>query len=472
MSPLVYIVMYGWIPTVFYLFMRFPARRAIVVSSIAALLFLPEASFPLPGLPDYTKISATCYGILLATFIYDVGRFSSYKFSWLDLPMLIWCLCPFAASISNGLGPYDGFSSTLAQTITWGLPYFLGRIYFNNLAALRQLAISIFIGGLLYVPLCLYEIRMSPQLHLMVYGFVDIRAFTQGMRYGGYRPQVFMTHGLWVALWMMTATLIGIWLWKTGVIKQLWGIQIKWLVAALLITFVLCKSTGACFYLVLGVAILFIAWQFRTAVLVLILIASMSLYLAECALTETYVTDQIVSSLRGVLPEDRVQSLEFRFNNEEMLVDKARERIVFGWGGWGRNRVSDYAWDGTLVDISVTDSLWIIAFGSNGLVGLIGLFSSFFLPVIGFVQRYPASLWSNRQVAPAAGLAVILILYMLDCILNAMINPIFVLACGGVAGVALKERETDSRSSLAKGYRPPSIVRGNLAKNKQRIPNR
>ena len=325
--------------------------------------------------------------------------------------------------------------------MTWGFPYFLGRVYLNNLSGLRQLATGILMGGLIYVPLCLYEIRMSPQLHRMIYGFFP-HSFAQTIRYGGWRPQVFMQHGLEVGVWMMAATLIGIWLWKTRGITQIWGIPISWLVSALLITFVLVKSTGAYLLLILGIAILFVSWQFRTAILIFFLIASMSSYLAQNALTETYITDQIVASLEGFVPQERLQSLEFRFDNEELLADKARERIVFGWGGWGRNRVYDYNWAGELVDISVTDSLWIIAFGANGLVGLSSLFLSFFLPIIGFVKRYPATFWLNRKVAPAAVVAVILILYMLDCLLNSMVNPIFALACGGIAGVAIKKPET------------------------------
>jgi len=33
-----------------------------------------------------------------------------------------------------------------------------------------------------------------------------------------------------VGAWMMAAALLGIWLWKAGVIKQIWGIPIRWLV--------------------------------------------------------------------------------------------------------------------------------------------------------------------------------------------------------------------------------------------------
>jgi hypothetical protein len=54
---LVPLVMLGWIPIVIYLFSRYPARRAIVISFIVAWLFLPQAVLPLPGLPDYDKMA-------------------------------------------------------------------------------------------------------------------------------------------------------------------------------------------------------------------------------------------------------------------------------------------------------------------------------------------------------------------------------------------------------------------------------
>lgn len=437
MNPITYIVMFGWIPAVLYLFRRLPGRRPLIVSFITAWLFLPQAQFPLPGLPDYTKMTATCYGVLLGTILFDVKRFSSFQLGWLDLPMLVWCVCPFASSISNNLGWYDGVTGVIGQTAVWGVPYYLGRVYLNDLDGLRKLAIGIFTGGLIYIPLCLLETRISPQLHLIVYGFHARNDFSQAIRYGGYRPTVFMEHGLMVGAWMMAAALIGVWLWKAKVLQQLWGIQIKWLVAALLVTVVLVKSTGAAVLLAMGIVILFVANWLRTAFPLLLLMASISFYL-YLGVTGTFVAEQVVSSMYGVFPKERVESLEFRFNNEEVLSDKARERIIFGWGGWGRSRVYD-EWG---KDISITDSLWILAFGTNGAVGVISLTASLLLPVIGFVQRYPASLWLNPKVAPAAALAVLLALYMLDCVLNAMVNPIYTLVCGGIAGVALKQTRT------------------------------
>lgn len=453
-GPLVPLVMLAWVPIVLYMFSRLPARKAVVLSFMVAWLFLPQAAVQIAGLPDYTKASATCYGILLATFIFDVGRFQSFKFGWLDIPMLIWCLCPFASSITNDLGPYDGFSSALDRTMIWGVPYFLGRIYLNSLAGLRQLAIGIFVGGLVYMPLCLFESRLSPQLHRIVYGGFAQDDFTQTMRLGGYRPTVFMQHGLAVAAFMMAATLTGFWLWQTGALKHFWNIPISWLFGALLASFILARSTGALAIFVIGVVFLFIGKQLRTALPIFLLVAAIGVYIYINAETDTYFTDQFVSYLSQIFPEDRVASLEFRFNNEEVLVDHARERITFGWAGWNRARV-------IMPDtgkLAIQDSMWVLAFGENGTVGLVSLFTSMLLPVVAlFWTRCPARTWTNPKVAPVVAIAVIIVLYMLDCVMNAMVNPLYILACGGIAGLVLgpeQKRQPTSNRLVATGRYP------------------
>ncbi|NET56386.1 MAG: O-antigen ligase domain-containing protein [Symploca sp. SIO2E6] len=439
MSPVAMLALLGWVPVVLYIFTRFPAQRAVVISFIVAWLFLPIADFVLPAIPDLTKMSATCYGILLATIIFDVGRITSFQPGWLDLPMLIFCCSPFLSSIDNGLGWYDGVSQSLEKIVSWGIPYFLGRIYLNNLTGLRQLAIGIFIGGLAYAPLCLLETRISPQLHRMVYGSHAVPGqFGQTIRYGGFRPTVFMKHGLEVGMWMMAAALVGIWLWRTGALKKLWNIQIKWLVIFLIITVILVKSTGAYFLLAFGFILLLLCHRLGTALPILLLSILACLYLYQSAYTETYITDQIVAGMSQVANEERMQSLEFRFNNEELLSDHARKRIIFGWGGWGRAQLYDQ--DGE--QISISDSLWIVVFGNMGSVGLISIFCSLILPFMSlFLSHCPGRSWTKREVAPAAVLGVILFLYMVDCLLNAFVNPVFILTNGAIAGYVLKGPE-------------------------------
>jgi len=452
MSPLAYIAIYGWIPFVLYLFKRVPAQRAVVMSFIIAWLFLPQATIVLPGIPDLTKMSATCYGILLATIVFDVKRISSFKFGWIDIPVLVFCFCPIVSSLSNGLGLYDGVSVVMDQTVRWGIPYFLGRIYLANLQGSKLLATGIFLGGLAYIPLCLYEIRMSPQLHLMFYGFRAHADFAQNIRWGGFRPTVFMMHGLAVAAFMMAASLIGLWLWRSGTITKIYNIPMTWLVPALIVSFFLCKSTGAYFLLAFGFLLLYVCWQLRSALPVAVLVGVITMYLFVSSQTESYVTDQAVDALSGILPPERVQSLEFRFNNEEVLTDVARQRPIFGWGGWGRALIHDD--EGKL--LTIPDSLWIIEYGEKGIVGLVSMMSIFLIPpLLVLTWRCPPRLWQKPEYAPLAALSMTVMMYTIDCLLNAMLNPIYVLACGGLAGIALNPITVPSKKTRV--LTPPTL---------------
>jgi hypothetical protein len=195
MNPIAYIVFFSWIPVIFVTFSKLPARRATVVALLTAWLFLPQATFELPGLPDYKRTTATSIGILLALIAFAPDRLRALRLRWFDLPMLIWCLSPSMSSLANDLGPYDAASMLLDQLVTWGLPYLVGRACLGDSEGVRELSVGIVIGGLSYVPLALIEMRLSPQLHHWAYGFAA-SSFSNVERYGGYRPVVFMKDGL------------------------------------------------------------------------------------------------------------------------------------------------------------------------------------------------------------------------------------------------------------------------------------
>ncbi|MBE9119425.1 O-antigen ligase domain-containing protein [Tychonema sp. LEGE 07199] len=451
MVALIPIALFGWLPIVFYLFVRFPPHRAVIISFIVAWLFLPQASYPIPLLPPYDKVSASCYAILLATLVYDTSRITTFKPGWLDVPIVIWCLCPIVSQVTNGGSP---ISPTFTQIIAWGLPYFVGRLYFGSLDGLRQLAIGMFAGGLAYIPFTLIEGVKGPILHQMVYGVNAFEDWGQARRLGGWRPVVFMQHGLMVGVWMMTAALIGVWLWQTGTLKKFQGRNIKTLVIVLTIAFFLCRSTGAYSLFAFALIVLFSAKQFRTSLPLLFIIGYIVFYLYVAAAGQ-FSSHDVIDFMTQIFGEERAASLKFRFDMEEILGAKARQAFLFGWGDSGGNRVyNEYG-----KDISVTDSLWIIAFGVNGAVGLASLFSSLLLPVVVFcVSKYPARTWAHPKVAPAAVLAVSLTMYVFDCVLNAMVNPIFALIAGGLSGLVLKAPESLKTKKTMSPPRRKSLV--------------
>ena len=86
------------------------------------------------------------------------------------------------------------------------LPFLLGYMVLSSTDGVRAWMAALLLAGLAYSLPMLLEVRMSPQLNVWIYGFFD-HDFSQAIRYGGYRPMVFLEHGLWVALFGFMAVI-------------------------------------------------------------------------------------------------------------------------------------------------------------------------------------------------------------------------------------------------------------------------
>ena len=90
------------------------------------------------------------------------------------------------------------------------------------------------------------------------------------------------------------------------------------------------------------------------------------------------------------------------------------------------------------------------------ILSLVGLGTFGFL---GYKPKY----WFHPQVAPAAVLATVLPLFMLDSVLNYMFNPLFPLISGGLSALMLKPPERldgkPSKSGKVKGNTPVKRVK-------------
>jgi hypothetical protein len=448
-NALVPIALFGFIPLSLLLYMVMSVPRAVAATYVLGWLFLPpNIGYNLPGIPDWTKYNALAIGALLGAVLFDGGRVFAFRPKWFDIPAMLFCLVPMASSLSNGLGAWDGLSGVITYFFQWGTPYFIARIYFSNLSGVRDLAIWIVIGAIIYVPFCLFEIRMSPQLNKWIYGYYQ-NPFNQTRRLGGFRPMVFMNTGLAVGLWMCAGALIAFMCWLGGWPKKLLLLPMWAWVGILGATAVLCKSLGAVLLLVAAMVVGYLCKAMRTPIFLLALAIVPVGYIVVRA-TDMWDGQSLVDVFEKINPA-RAQSLDFRIRNETATVQRGLERPIFGWGGWGRNRAS--AEDTGFR--SVVDGLWVIIVSQRGLAGLAGMLFILLAPCLLFVSRWrKLGMW-HPWLLPGLGMCLVLTMFTADSVFNAMLNPIYVLAAGAVMGLVADPRTMAAVMATLPRHRAP-----------------
>lgn len=439
-TPIAHLALLLLVPLTWYAFHeRRPAVAALWVI-FGSVLFMPEhAHFKIPTLPPFSKQSLPFLCVLAALWLTDpeiVRR--ARPFRGFDLIALIPAVAAPITALTNmddlqfgvttrtycqAMGIKDGLALGLSNLFLIWLPFFVGRALFTNGRDLRDLLKFLAWCGILYTPLMLYEVRFSPQLHRMVYGYMAHIDFQGTLRWGGYRPMVFMEHGLAAALFMYVA-------WASAMLlareKAMIGrFKAKLVAPVLTVMLVMAKSTG-----VLGFALLTALplWKLKPRALLLGAVVAATLVMLYPLLraTDIFPAMDLYRFVRDEINEDRAASILFRFVNEDLLLERARERAWFGWGYYGRNRVYDSM---TGHDISVTDGYWIIILGVQGAVGALAAFWTLLGPAyVAFrkIRRVPAA-----DQLLVAGLALIVVVVTIDLIPNGLFSvyPYFLAGC-------------------------------------------
>jgi len=432
------LVLVGWIPLALLVFAFLPARRAGLVVMAVGWMFVPIHSISTPGLPDLTKSMCISIAVAAGVLCFDRRRLSALRLHWLDLVTLTWLMAPSLASMANHLGAYDALSALLQRSITWGVPYVFGRLYLTSNAALRDCLWVLFLSGLVYAPLALYEVRMSPQLHRIVYGAAQ-HNFLQTIRGGGYRPMVFMHHGLELSMWLSWSAIAGLSLWRLLGVRRVLGIPVALPCIALLGTVLLCKSSGA--LALLGLTIVLMAPRTSRLLRVLVL-AGVPAFLLVRAFSDGVVEDTLVSWI-SLWSEQRAESVAYRFDNEALLLDNVHRSPLFGLGGWSFLDVVD-PWTGRTSQ-AVPDSYWILALSTTGVVGLISFVLALWLPAWrGMTARRP-----SRAVLACS---LLVGMSMLDLMFNAFVTPLLVTMAGGLLFLPRGQVEAQ-RTPAARGAR-------------------
>ncbi|GGH23119.1 hypothetical protein SAMN05444007_102141 [Cribrihabitans marinus] len=457
-NSLAYLMLMLWPVVTLLLFLRLTLERALIWSLLGGYLLLPPvAEFDPPLFPSMNKHSIASVSAFLACLFVARRPVALWSRSWLVRLLLITFLLGAVATVLTngdpllfhaientepirivrfalpGMGLRDLLSVLIAQLIVL-LPFFLGRAFLGTDRGMRELLLGLAIGGLIYSVPALLETVISPVLNIWIYGFFQ-HDFAQMIRGDGYRPIVFLQHGLWVALFMATALISAAALARRATDKA----RSAWAMAAVFLGLVVlaCKSLAS---IVLGAVLTPFVLLFgnKAKIRLAVLIAVLAVTYPMLRNNGLIPMDRIIEQ-SAAISEERAQSLYFRVENEELLLDRAHEKPWFGWGSWGRNLVMDPGGGGIL---TVPDGNWIIVFGTFGWVGYIAQMGLLAAPIL-LLGRQMQGMREGEISPHAATVVIILAATLADMLLNDTLINYTWLCAGAVLGHVERLRNPD-----------------------------
>jgi hypothetical protein len=468
------LVLYSFPILVIVLFWKLPVPRALVISILGGYLFLPESvGIDLPVLPpiDKTLVPSLAAAIMCLLMSRKASgpplRGAAVRMpprgstGWgtpsasetaptaplqrtkrgrgvFTLLFMVLFLVPALTVYYNpepvsagpgwiqGLVPYD-VGSLVLQLMVAFLPFWLAQRFLARPEDHVMLLRAFVISGLGYSLLCLYEIRMSPQLNVMFYGFFP-HEFLQHMRAGGFRPIVFLHHGLWLGIYLAMAILsaVTLFLWsrrngKPGLTAFGWMGAALWLILVLFLS----KAVGAFALVLLFVPVALMAGV-QGQLLFAMIVAGVTLFYPLLRGAGWIPVDTVYEVAQS-FSQERADSLKFRLDNEDLLLERAAEKPLAGWGSWGRNLLYE-SYSGKL--LTIPDGAWIIIIGSFGWVGYIAHFGILTAPLflLGLARR------KLGLSVESSGLAMVLAINLMDLVPNATLTPLTYLVAGALCG--------------------------------------
>lgn len=486
-------MLFVWPLVVVMLFRSYPIAKALAISVIGGYLVLPVSpQFNLPLLPSYDKTTAAVLPALLmavlATRRQKTGQTGqmgqtgavAWQAGWLPQTKLfkICFITIFVAGILTvltngdsivyplrtlqGLRPYGAASLTLT-TLTMLLPFLMARKFLARPEDQAAFLAVFAVAAILYSLPTLWEVRMSPRLNAQIYGFFP-HDWRQHLRAGGYRPLVFLEHGLRLGLFLALGVLATAVLLRTSQDqpRRLAIFGLAWLLPVLVLSKNLTAFLIVCLLLP---AVMFL--RPRGQVLIAAIFAGTVLLYPMTRAVGLVPIDTITSTLSNFAEASRISSLNFRLANEDILLEKANQRPLFGWGGWARARVFDEQGR----DVSVPDGAWIIEFGEKGWIGYLTRFGLLTLPIIVLAFR------RHREAIPpvTSGLAILLAGNLLDLLPNSGLTLLTWMMAGSLVGFLERKTETAVEQPTTPGphrarspyQRPPQGPQAQTARSPQ-----
>jgi hypothetical protein len=440
-----------WPAVALWLYKTRPVGQATLWTILGGYLLLPVGAYlKLPMVPLFDKNSIPSFAALFGCAV--VAR-RSIKYSnglgvaeFLIVALLV---CPFITcelnsdpvlqgdSILPGLGIYEAGSVLISQLVTL-IPFVLGRQFLRNAADTKEILRVLVVASLIYSLFSFFEIRFSPQLHAWMYGYFPTEGdwFAEQQRGGGFRPAVFLGHGLLVAFFISTGVIAAAAFWRTKTqLVHSFRLRASVVTVYLGVLLVFCKTASALFY---GAFLFFVVYftkpkiQLSFAVM-LTTFALLYPTLRSAGLVPIDTAMELADSWFG--PE-RAGSLEARLVNEEALLERASQRFLFGWGTYGRGFIYDD--NGNLV--YAPDGYWVITIGAFGFLGFLAVFGLLSLPIFVAARAVKfAETFADKVFLSA--LALIVAVNIFDLLPNSSIRPWTWLLTGALLGRSERLRQ-------------------------------
>lgn len=440
-NALAYLALLLIVPASIVAFAALPTLRAVLAILLGTTLFLPEVvNFDAPGVPELDKHAIAALCILVGLFVTAKGRQrlrEARAGRGIDLVAvaLLFQITGtvltnrdtqvFGSTVLRGHVPSDILSLEIGVILNSVAQFVIGRVLVRSTEDAKDLLKAFVIAGLFYLPLCLVELRLSPQFHNWIYGFQQ-HDFAQVRRAGGWRPMVFMRHGLALSLFMFAAAVAAWACFKARV--RVIGISALPIALVLTLLLPLLNSLGALVYALVAIPVVLVLGA-RSQMWFAVMLSAMFIAYPAVRPTPLFPREEIVN-FAAQIRQDRAASLDYRFGNEEVLIEHALERPWFGWGSYGRFNV--YSESGR--QQTVTDGAWIIMLGSAGIFGLIIRFCMLQLPIFSALRRFQKVSPDQRKLLAAT--ALLAAFYTFDLLPNGLFNPLPTFLSGCVMGLS------------------------------------
>ncbi len=412
-------------------FKLLPSRTAALAVFFGGWLFAPVGVFPegssqagqsghpfwilgsaLPSDMLLHKAWVVPCAVLLGALVFDRASLRRFRPTWFDAPLLLWCAWPVLQSLLLVDQPrLDAAVASLYLVGTWGLTWFIGRVYCTGTEGLFALARALALSAVACLPFALLEGLAGAQ----IYGwFFEPHPFRHdgNERYLGWRPLGFFENGNQYGLWISLCALVAAWLaWSRGVADRRWR-ALAWVVLAMALA---AQSIGGLLLAALGAVVLWLSSRLRPR------------WMATGALTAALAVSAVYVS--GAVPVARIAN-DTALGRAAVGAIKSVGRGSFTWRIAQDQRALPLAmaqplagtgqWDWWRAQPSRPWGLAMLVLGQFGLVGAALSASVLLLPAARVAWTAPRGDPRAPQALPWL-LAVVVLLSMLDAVLNSFV---------------------------------------------------